>query len=49
MKLPKRAGERRSVSERTCLELLVILAAIIIGEVVWLVVFTWIALWLRRF
>lgn len=48
MKAGRRLGERRSVSERSCLELLVILVALLIGELIWVVLFTFIAVWLRR-
>lgn len=45
---PKRFKERRSISERTFLEIMVILAGLLIGELVWIVLFTFVALWLRR-
>jgi hypothetical protein len=43
----RRAKERRAVSERTFLEVMVILVAILVGELVWIVLFTVIAVWLR--
>lgn len=32
---------------QSCLVLLVILAGLIIGELLWVVLFTWVAVWLR--
>jgi hypothetical protein len=37
----------KPVKEWSHLELLVILAGLIVGELLWVVVFTWIAVWLR--